>query len=77
MHICRALALYAKLDKVAMVDMESARPSVKPILWMVPMRVALMRAFRRSMAKTSETWPIETKDTVMYRTFGTEARRNA
>jgi hypothetical protein len=29
------------------------------------------------MAKTSETWPIETKETVIYRTFGTEARRNA
>jgi Recombinase len=44
------LELKAKLDEVDMVEMESARPSVKPILRMVLMRVAVMWASRCSMA---------------------------
>ena len=50
-HICRALELKAKLDKVATVEMESARPSVKPILRMVLIRVAVIWSSRCSMAK--------------------------
>jgi hypothetical protein len=32
---------------------------------------------RRSMAKTSQTWPIEMEATVINRTFGTGARHDA
>ena len=73
-HICRALELKAKLDKVVTVEMESARPSVKPIVRMVLMRVAVMWASRCSMARLG---PSRRTTTVINRTFGAEARCGA